>query len=323
MVNNYQWQVNGVAAGTNSNAYSYSPVNGDLVTCVVTVPGTGCYTTPTASAAPVVMQVNTPVVPAISVAADNDTVCENSTVTLTATTNITGGTFLWKVNGVNAGTNSNTYSYVPTNNDIILCTIIAPAGCFTGSTATSQLKIIKVKAKSAASFIVAVVPIAELGSTVNLGIAIPSGVTSYSIEWKKNNATFATTSTNTTTYVKAAGIDTITATLTPADGCYTTGTSPAAYVYSVGTGINDAVKTSGIEVYPNPFNDRITIKGLAAGDKVLLYDMTGRNVANPTQVENSNGRTIIMLNDVANGAYMLKVVSKDGNAKANIPVRKM
>ena len=32
----YQWQVNGVAAGTNSPTYSYTPLTGDAVKCIMT-----------------------------------------------------------------------------------------------------------------------------------------------------------------------------------------------------------------------------------------------------------------------------------------------
>jgi hypothetical protein len=147
------------------------------------------------------------------------------------------------------------------------------------------------------------------------------GIINYSIEWKRNGVTFATTTTNATSYTKAQGIDTITAVITTADGCYSPGTSPEIYVYSVGVGVNDVIKTSGIEVFPNPFRDRITVKGLAPADKLLLYDMTGKSIT-PSAPANGTANTF-MFNDIVPGAYLLKVITAEGNVKANIPLRKM
>jgi hypothetical protein len=317
----YQWQVNSTNVGTNST-YSYTPANGDIVTCTVTVPGTGCFTSPTVTSSPLTMAVATPVVPMISVASNVDTVCEGSNVILTATTNITGGTYLWKVNGFNAGSNSPTHTYVPTNNDIILCTIIAPPGCYSTTTATSQLKIIRVKAKGPISFALGAAPIVEIGSTVYVNTTVPAGITNYSIVWKNRGVTFATTTTPNASYTKTAGIDTVTATLTTTDGCYNASNSPEIYVHSVGTGINTVSKNAGIEVFPNPFNDRFTINGVANGDEVVLYDMTGRIVMQPQIVDTKQNSYQNVISELPAGSYMLRVNDKAGASKANLPVRK-
>lgn len=317
-----QWKVNGVNVGTGGATYSYAPANGDAITCEVAIPTTGCYTlSGTLISTPASVLVNTPVTPNITVAADHDTTCEGSNITLTATTNISGGTYLWKINGFNAGTNSPTHSYVPQNNDIILCTIIAPPGCYTTSAATSTLKVLKVKTKQILSYALGAAPIVELGGTVFINTTIPAGITNYSIDWKKNGTTFATTTTNVASYIKTPGIDTLTAVLTTTDGCYAPSTSPEIYVYSVGTAVNDIVKTEGINVFPNPFSDRITVKGVSGTDKMILFDMAGRSI-NPASVKDNSGTTLIF-SDIAPGAYILKVLSANGNIKANIPLRKM
>jgi gliding motility-associated-like protein len=57
---NYQWKINGVNVGTNSNIYSSSSLtNGDVITCEVST--TLACTTPTALSAPVTIMVETPV----------------------------------------------------------------------------------------------------------------------------------------------------------------------------------------------------------------------------------------------------------------------
>jgi hypothetical protein len=56
-------------------------------------------------------------------------------------TPVNGGSFpsyQWKVNGANAGTGLSTYSYVPSNNDVVTCVMTSSYLCPTGNPATSN-----------------------------------------------------------------------------------------------------------------------------------------------------------------------------------------
>lgn len=53
----YQWKVNGNNAGLNQNTYTYNPVNGDVISCVLTS-DLGCVTSPTAVSNAITMIVN-------------------------------------------------------------------------------------------------------------------------------------------------------------------------------------------------------------------------------------------------------------------------
>ena len=118
----YQWQVNGVNAGTNTPVYSYIPSNNDKVLCILTssipnIPGNP------ATSNTVTMFVSGMLVPEVAIAAGVNPSCAGTLVTFTATPTNGGSTpsYQWKVNNVNSGTNSPNLSYIPVNGDVITC----------------------------------------------------------------------------------------------------------------------------------------------------------------------------------------------------------
>lgn len=75
----------------------------------------------------------------VSISADQNPLCAGNTVTLTAYP-VNGGltpSFQWKVNGLNVGINSNSYSYIPVNNDVITVALTSNESCLTGNPAVS------------------------------------------------------------------------------------------------------------------------------------------------------------------------------------------
>jgi uncharacterized protein (TIGR02145 family) len=134
----YQWYVNGNPVGMNNNIYSFIPNNGDIVTCTLTSNAT-CTTNNPASSIQHPVSVSTGPPAGVSITAVPNPFCPGATVTLTATP-INGGTipaYQWIVNGINAGTNSTTYSYNPANGDSIRCVMTSNLSCVTGSPVSS------------------------------------------------------------------------------------------------------------------------------------------------------------------------------------------
>ncbi|WP_163396749.1 beta strand repeat-containing protein, partial [Flavobacterium limi] len=103
-------------------------------------------TTPNCSAAftqNVTLTVNPVLTASVSISASSGTVCAGTNVTFTATPTNPGTTpvYQWKLNGVNVGTNSTTYtnSTLLLNNDVVTCEMTSNASpCLTGSPATSN-----------------------------------------------------------------------------------------------------------------------------------------------------------------------------------------
>ena len=187
----YQWKVNGVNAGTNSNTFQSSIlVNGDVVTVVMTS-SLACANPTTATSNSITMAVTGTVAPSVSIAtAPGNTICTGTNVIFTAIpTN--GGTpsYQWKVNGVNAGTNSNTFqSPTLVNGDVITVVMTSSLSCASATTATSNSITMAVNPNVSAGIVSGSTPLA-VGST-----SLYSSTGTAGGSWSSTNSGVATVS---------------------------------------------------------------------------------------------------------------------------------
>lgn len=127
----YQWKVNGVTVGSNSASFTSSTIaDADKITCELTA-NTAC--TPVTITSNIITASVTPaVIPSITIASNSNSICQGSTANYTAT-QTNGGTapfYQWKVNGINEGNNSASFSSSSlTNNSVISCTLTSNAAC--------------------------------------------------------------------------------------------------------------------------------------------------------------------------------------------------
>lgn len=134
----FQWKVNGIVQGANLSTYTYIPLNGDIITCTL-LSNASCPTNNPATSPPLTITVNPNVAVSVSIFTPSNPFCLGSSVTFTATPN-NGGipNYQWKVNGVNAGGNSSTFTYAPAGGDIVSCIMNSSLSCTTGNPATSN-----------------------------------------------------------------------------------------------------------------------------------------------------------------------------------------
>jgi len=186
----YQWEVNGVNQGTNSTTYTYTPLNNDAVSCVLTSSLTTCVTNNPATSNTITMTVNPPVVVSVSIAASANPVCQGTFVTFTATAVNPGSNpfYQWKINGANAGGNSSTYSYIPLNNDAVSCVLTSSlTTCVTNNPATSNTITMTVNPLSVVSVSIAASanPVCQWTTVTFTATAVNPG-SSPVYQWKVN-----------------------------------------------------------------------------------------------------------------------------------------
>jgi hypothetical protein len=137
----YQWFVNGGPSVGTGNQYAYTPLDNDQIVVQMTS-SLSCVTNATVASPPVIMNVDpiTPVSVTITSSDPDLQICQNTPVTFNAHP-VNGGlspNFQWKVNNLNVGSNSNSYTYNPVNNDIITVVLTSSEACPSGNPATSN-----------------------------------------------------------------------------------------------------------------------------------------------------------------------------------------
>jgi uncharacterized protein (TIGR02145 family) len=192
----YQWKVNGINVGTNSPIYTFTPLNGDLVSCTLTSSET-CTTNNPASSIQYPVSVS-PLLPvSITISPSANPFCPGSSVTFTATPTHGGFTpsYQWKVNGTNAGTDSQTFTYNPSNNDQVFCILTSSENCTSGNPASSiTITMVENNSLPAGVSIAASSNPFCPGNSVTFTATPFNGGTNPSYQWKVNGVNVGTNS---------------------------------------------------------------------------------------------------------------------------------
>lgn len=136
----YRWLLNGSNVGQNNDVYVSSTLNnGDVITCVIKS-DLACVTNSEANSNSITMTVGAAVSPTITITTPSTKLCLGTLAYFTAS--ITNGgtpTYQWKVNDINVGANSATFS---DNNlvdgDVVTCILTSTVACATSQAVASN-----------------------------------------------------------------------------------------------------------------------------------------------------------------------------------------
>ncbi|HNB81686.1 MAG TPA: hypothetical protein PLP14_06265, partial [Chitinophagaceae bacterium] len=297
----YQWKVNGANVGTNSPTYTTTSLtNGQIVTCVMTSNLPGVTNNPATSNA-ITMTVNAPSPSSVSIAASATTICAGASVTFTATPTNGGTTpvYQWKVDGVNVGTNSATYTTTTlTNGQVVTCTMTSNSTCTSNTSSNSNSITITVTSGAQS------VSITTSSTTICAGTAVTFTATGTNVgtspvyQWKLNGSNVGT---NSPTYSNSSLPNgaVVTCTLNSYSTCLLNNT------LGTGTGTNATNSDAGV-AYPTYYGNgrqqylikasELTALGFSAGQINALGFTINSTVGNPSVM---NGFTIKMASTAA------------------------
>jgi hypothetical protein len=322
----YQWFVNGSPTGSNNGIHIFTPANNDKVKLVVTVPSVapqlGCYSPSTDTSNEITITTNASTVPTLSIAG-NTSICQGTSTTYTATTNVTGGNYQWKVNGVNTGVNAANHNYIPANGDVVSCVVTTPSSpCYSSPTVASNNLSISVTPKITPTISISGPAQMSIGSTVNLTATLTGAGSGYTIRWVKNSVQLANTVVPNTSYTKGPGNDNIFAVVRPSATCADSATSVTITVQQ-DLSVSNNQLADGISIYPNPVSQVIYADGLASGDHVTITGIDGRKTGNTYVAEKQQQQHAIPVGNLVPGTYIISIHSAEGQSKGNVRIQKL
>ena len=303
----YQWVVNGHNVGGNNTNYSSSSLkNGDLIYCIMTVdPAFTCVTHRDTISNGITIMVTTWVAYTVNVTASDSTICPGTPVTFTAIANNAGASpsYQWKLNGINTGTNSTTYTNDSlSDNDKVACWLTAEnSSCPSAGSVSSNIISINVRTLP----VIQIHPedtVVAKGSQVQLNAVVDGTISSF--EWQPATSLVDPLSISPHTQPISATTEYLFR-ITTADGC-TASKKAVVKVYSKlempgaftpnGDGLNDVFRIPpGVSIQLKEFSifDRWgnkifttsdvhkgwdgKYKGSAKGPGVYLYFISGND----------------------------------------------
>ncbi len=200
-----------------------------------------------------------------------------------------------------------------------------PSGCFTANADTSNALVMIVNPYTTPGITLSGPGVKLQGYPLIIYATVTNAGTAYSITWKNHGTTFATTTVPSVTYFKGPGTDSITAVISVTSaGCYEPDSSAVLIVRDSTTSVNsEKLTTNSVGVYPNPFNNQLTVIGLQVGDRVCVYDLLGRKRSEVWEMTNKQAEQHFSLSELPAGTYFLHVWDGLGNTRGNISLKKM
>lgn len=313
----YQWKVNGSNSGFNNNTFQYAPADGDVITCVFTSNAV-CATVTQLTSNSLTMQVTPSVSAALNIFIPENHICSGTQAAFVATPTNGGTTpqYQWKLNNINTGTNSTSYSYLPADGDVVTCEMTSNAVCATPSLVLSNAVPMTVVIVTHPAVSITSNPSSGItnGQSVTFTANVTQGGPGSQVSWYKNGEYILNSSGATWTGV--AGVDfknkhKIQARVQSLAACADPDTAWSnTLTMQIGaTGINDQELPDGFSIYPNPATHTVHIEGLKAGDKASIYDALGNRV-NEIDIKSDN-KMNIDVSSLAQGMYFIHFARKD------------
>jgi|GEM_PF-467952 len=272
----YQWFVNGSVVVDTNSTYTYIPANGDSISCAISVTGL-CNTL---MGNTIHMTVTTPVTPSIHITTSADSICEGTAVTLTATPTYGGSspTYGWIVDGSPVAS-GNSYTYTPANHDSVRALLTSDMACITTTTASSNTVNFAIQNVLVPSITISGPTDVVEGGDVTFTATVTNAGINPVIRWFNHGSPFYTGPDNTITFIKPYGLDKITAEVIQTsficnDSAFTADT---AYVQAP-TAVNNVTAHSGINIYPNPVSNILTIQSSNPINTVSISNIVGQVV---------------------------------------------
>lgn len=228
----YQWMVNNGNTGVTTNSYTSSTLaNGDVVTVKMKFIG-ACGLDSVTSTPITIQRGNFAANVTVALQSGTNPGCSNQTLVFKATP-VNGGSapaYTWKVNGGVQGTNSDTFSAILNNGDIVTVDLVSNSPCAIPNTATSSPITIQHITLTSNITINASTAQTCAGNPIIFTSNVTDGGNNPQYQWFVNNVPVQGATTTMFTTSTLNNNDTVYAVLTTTDPCVTNATDTSNFI---------------------------------------------------------------------------------------------
>ncbi len=330
----YQWRVDGSLLGSGST-FVYTPANGEVVTVKLTSSATCAI--PNTAYDTVIMVVRNNETPVAMISAlPGDTVCHGTIVNFTATSSFGGTTpvYNWYLNGSPVGIASSTYSYIPSNNDVLFVNMSSNYPCLLATSAVSNNISMKVESNVSPTVTIS----ANYGVTSG-GVVYNDTFTAYVVnggfnpayQWSVNNVPVVGATSSVFLQNNVNVNDVVSCYVVNTNRCGVFAGSSNLIVSGAG---NVSVKTvtaafGDIRLVPNPNNGIFTLSGSLGTtvDEEATVEVTNMlgQVVYTARFNTRNGEInekISLSSNLVNGMYLVNLKAADGGKVFHMVIEK-
>ena len=303
-----------------AHSLTFIPTDHDVVS--LSVASSATCATPDTVTATTTLTVLPNLLPVISISATpGDTICQGTTVNLTATT-VNGGNapvYSWVLNSTPVGASS-TYSFTPADNDVIFCSLTSNYRCRSANTVLSSSIHFRVETNTLPTVSISMNAGFATGSVVHndtLRATVLNGGFHTAYQWSLNG--YAILGANSATYITDSlnNNDVLSCYVVNASSCGNFSASASYVVKSADVSVTQMNSANdNVLVVPNPNKGDFSVKGslgAAVNGEVTmeLTDMLGQSVyKNKVIVHNGDIDEHVQLGlKIANGMYLLTLHS--------------
>ena len=310
---NFQWQVNGINAGTNSPTFSSSSLANNSVVKVIMTSSFSCAVPATATSNSITIIVANTVVPSVSIVSSAVSICSNTSVTFTATP-VNGGLapiYQWKKNGINVGTNNAQFiSADLASGDVITATMVSNAACASAIPVSSNAITINVTNSVIPGITISGSLLVNLGDISTITLTTSNAGSNPTYQWQDITPAhtwqnIAGANNPVINYSALSTGDKIRALLTSSANC----ANPSVAVSNVlSFTVSQPASPGRVTIYPNPAHSFVMVDSLSLVDawgSITILSIEGKiyftnNISGRNQVK-------IPIQNLLPGIYIIRL----------------
>jgi hypothetical protein len=321
----YAWQINGIAAGSNSSMLVIdNPQDGDVVTCTMTS-SDPLLAGVTVTSNDIILDVVSSIAPTVSVAPIQTVICEGTPVQIAAAVDNAGPSpiYQWMVDGVEAGDNNDTLTYSFASAQSVLCTVTSSISCASPAQVSSIAFDVTPQPSVTPTLVITVSqnPI-TVGTPVTFTATATDAGTNPTYQWYINGIALSGATSSSYTTSTVGNNQTITCRINgqiPCSAIQTVISNGITMVVGQPTNVNEWQADTEMLIYPNPSFSEVTFRSKHEGVFYIVNE-AGQLVREIRL--NSINQNQVTINDLASGVYIVAGQNSFGIVKQKLIIAK-